>query len=235
MRDPVSPLSPLARHDLLTVTPGAWSRVLAGRPDLAGIPHLAGWAERGWPVIARRRGPGEDAGLVAAGLPLPPALGKRRIGLALDPGSVTPRPSLTLAEAGGAAPAAWHPTIAALVAHGAAHGCVPRVFGGLLWQALTGLPYLSDTSDLDLLWPVSLDRAFLAHASLDRAFLDGLARIAGPAPMRLDGEICLPDGFAVNWRELHAAGPDEAVLVKGLLRLELRPVAALRAALSPAA
>ncbi|KQP72923.1 phosphoribosyl-dephospho-CoA transferase [Methylobacterium sp. Leaf113] len=228
-------MSPLARHDLLTVTPGAWSRVLAGRPDLAEIPHLAGWAERGWPVIARRRGPGEDAGLVAAGLPLPPALGKRRIGLALDPGSVTPRPGLTLTEAGGAAPAAWHPTIAALVAHGAAHGCVPRVFGGLLWQALTGLPYLSDTSDLDLLWPDSLDRAFLAHASLDRAFLGGLARIAGPAPMRLDGEICLPDGFAVNWRELHAAGPDEAVLVKGLLRLELRPVAALRAALSPAA
>jgi phosphoribosyl-dephospho-CoA transferase len=99
------------------------------------------------------------------------------------------------------------------------------VFGGLLWQALTGLPYLSATSDLDLLWP----------GPVGPAFLDGLADLAAQAPMRLDGEICLADGFAVNWRELQAAGPGDTVLAKGLERLELRPVSALRTALTPAA
>ena len=214
-----------ARHDLLTVAPAAWGPLLAQRPDLDGIPHLADWAARGWPVIVRRRGPGEDGTLVPAGLPLPPSLGKRRIGLTLPPAALRPRPGLTLAEARAAAPAAWQPALDALLAHGAAHGRVPRVFGGLLWQALTGLPYLSATSDLDLLWP----------GPVGPAFLDGLADLAAQAPMRLDGEIGLADGFAVNWRELQAAGPGDTVLAKGLERLELLPVSALRAALTPAA
>jgi phosphoribosyl-dephospho-CoA transferase len=215
----------LARHDLLTVAPAAWDLLLAERPDLDGIPHLADWAARGWPVIVRRRVPGDDAGPIPAGLPLPPSFGKRRIGLALPPDAVQARPGLTLSEARAAAPAAWQPALDAVQAHGAAHGRVPHVFGGLLWQALTGLPYLSATSDLDLLWPGPVDAAFLA----------GLAGIAARAPMRLDGEIGLADGFAVNWRELHAAGPGDTVLAKGLERLELRPVPSLLAALPPAA
>ena len=215
----------LARHDLLTVAPAAWGALLAQRPDLDGIPHLADWAARGWPVIVRRRVPGDDAGPIPAGLPLPPSFGKRRIGLALRPDAVQARPGLTLSEARAAAPAAWHPTLDALLAHGAVHGRVARVFGGLLWQALTGLPYLSPASDLDLLWA----------GPVDPAFLDGLADIAMPAPMRLDGEIDLADGFAVNWRELHAAGPGDTVLAKGLERLELRPVPALVTAPLPAA
>jgi phosphoribosyl-dephospho-CoA transferase len=79
-----------ARHDLLTVAPAAWGPLLAQRPDLDGIPHLADWAARGWPVIVRRRGPGEDGTLVPAGLPLPPSLGKRRIGLTLPPAALRP-------------------------------------------------------------------------------------------------------------------------------------------------
>lgn len=216
----------LARHDLLTVVPAAWGPLLAQRPDLDGIPHLADWAARGWPVIVRRRVPGEDGALVPAGLPLPPSLGKRRIGFALPPAAVRPRSGLTLAEARAAAPATWQPTLDALLAHGAVHGRVPRVFGSLLWQALTGLPYLSASSDLDLLWPGPVGPAFLA----------GLADLAAQAPMGLDGEISLADGFAVNWRELQAAGPGDTILAKGLGRLELRPISALRGAvLTPAA
>jgi len=204
VRDPL-------RHDLLSVAPEAWRALLAARPDLDGIPHLADWAARGWPVIARRRLPGEDAACIPAGLPLPPALGKRRIGLLFERAALTPRPGLSLDEARDTAPAAWQPTLDALIAHGADRG--PRVFGALLWQALTGLPYLSATSDLDLLWP----------GPVPQAFLDGLARIAARAPMPIDGEIVLPDGFGLNWRELLAAGPDGTVLAKGLERLELRP------------
>ena len=42
------------------------------------------------------------------------------------------------------------------------------------------------------------------------------------APMRLDGEILLPDGGGVNWRELSAAAPGDSVLVKHRDRLALR-------------
>lgn len=202
----------LRRHDLLDVAPDAWAEILAARPDLDGVPHLAGWARAGRPVILRRRNLGEAPGTVPVGLPLPPADGKRRIGLLLPPDAVRVRAPLTLAAARSAAPSGWHPTIDALTALGAAHGLVPAVFGGLLWQALTGLAYLTDASDLDLLWPVP--------GALDPRLLVALAEIAAEAPMRLDGEIVLPDGAGVNWRELHAA--EGTVLAKGSERLEMR-------------
>jgi phosphoribosyl-dephospho-CoA transferase len=188
------------------VEPHAWAAALAARPDLAGAPHVADWARRGWPVILRRRNPGEAEGHVPAGLPLPPADGKRRIGLALPVRAVRPRPPVTLAQAITTAPAGWRPTLAALDALARHHRIAPRVFGSLLWQHLTGLAYLSDASDLDLLWPVA--------GPVDRRLLDALAALEAQAPMRLDGEITLPDGRGVNWRELHAAAPSDTVLVK---------------------
>ncbi len=204
------------RHGLLDVAPVAWAALLAARPDLDGVPHLAGWAEAGWPVILRRRNAGEPAGALPAGLPLPPADGKRRIGLLLPPDGARPRPAVTLPEARAAAPASWQPAIDALLALGAAHGLVPRVFGALLWQHLTGLTYLTASSDLDLLWPTA--------GPVDRSLLGGLAAIASAAPMRLDGEVILPDGAGVAWREWHGAEPGTTVLAKGMERLELRRV-----------
>ena len=59
--------------------------------------------------------------------------------------------------------------------------------------------------------------------------MEGIAAIEARAPMRLDGEILLPDGGGVNWRELHGAGPGGTVLVKHRDRLALREAAALLA------
>jgi len=208
------------RHDLLDVAPQAWATLLIGRPDLAGMPHVAAWAETGRPVILRRSHPGEE-GLVPVGLPLPPRDGKRRIGLALPPEAVRPRAPVALAATGSVCPEPWAATLAEVVALGAAHGLVPRPFGSLLWQSLTGLSYLSGTSDLDLLWPVA--------GAVPRGLLDGLAGIEARAPMRLDGEILLAGGGGVNWRELHAAAPGDTVLVKHRDRLVLRKAAAILA------
>ena len=202
----------IRRHDLFVVAPEAWDRLLAGRPDLDGVPHVATWARDGRPVIVRRRFPGEGDHL-PAGLPLPPADGKRRIGLAVPWADATPYPPVTLAAARPAAPPAWHPAVDAVLALAAGHGVVPQVFGGLLWQGLTGLAYLSTTSDLDLLWP----------APVTRRLLDGLAAIEADAPMRFDGEVVLPDGAGVNWRELRDAPPGGSVLAKGLDRVALVP------------
>ncbi|MCC0809395.1 malonate decarboxylase holo-[acyl-carrier-protein] synthase [Methylobacterium sp. W2] len=209
--------SGLARHDLLLIDPESWGRLLAGRLDLDGVPHLADWARRGWPVIVRRRDPGEPMDHIPAGLPLPPSAGKRRIGLAIPPAAASRHAPVPLERARMTAPEAWRPVVDGVMALGREYRLVPHVFGSLLWQALTGLPYLGPGSDLDLLWPVS--------GPVDPHFLQALARIEAGAPMRLDGEIVLPDGAGINWRELLDAPEGGTVLCKGRESLGLRPAA----------
>lgn len=172
-------------------------------PELADEPIIAGWARADRPLIVRRPACSDAAGMIPLGLPLPPSHGKRRIALVLAPGDIVasaPPPLLT--DAAAAAPAHWRETIAHLVR------LVPEThtFGSLAWQHLTGLPYLSDNSDLDLLWPLSSAR----HA---HTLPSDIAGIAAQAPMRLDGEIVGALG-GVQWRELTGADDDE-VVVKG--------------------
>lgn len=209
------------RHDLLDVEPAAWAAAVAARADLAGVPHVAGWVDDGRPVILRRSHPGEEAGLVPVGLPLPPRDGKRRIGLMLAPDAVRPRAPVLLSAARPACPPSWTAALEALIALGERHGLAPRPFGSLLWQSLTGLPYLSERSDLDLLWPVP--------GAIPPRLMEGIAAIEAWAPMRLDGEILLSDGGGVNWRELHGARLGGTVLVKHRDRLALRDAAAVLA------
>lgn len=209
-----------ARHDLVRVDPGAWAAWLGTRTDLAGLRHLGGWAAAGRPLVVRRRMPGEGTDLVPLGLPLPPEDGKRRIGLALPPAALTPSAPPNLADVAGHAPLLWQPTVEALVGIGRAHAVVPRPFGALLWQAVTGLAYLSPASDLDLLWP--------CRDAVPAGLLDAIRAVADAAPMRIDGEILLPNGAGLHWRELHAAPDGGSVLAKFPDGLALTPVANLR-------
>jgi phosphoribosyl-dephospho-CoA transferase len=209
-----------ARHDLVRAGPAAWVAWLDGRRDLSEQPHLRDWAALGRPLIVRRRVPGETHGAVPLGLPLPPADGKRRIGLALPEAALTCLRPVELPDVAGDAPPSWRPTIEALSRIGQAYGIVPRPFGSLLWQALTGLTYLSAASDLDLLWP--------CHDTVPAGLLAAISAVADSAPMRIDGEILLPDGSGLQWRELHEAPPGGSVLAKRLDTLALVPVDGLR-------
>jgi phosphoribosyl-dephospho-CoA transferase len=210
------PAAPLQRHTFVTVDEAAWSACLAQRPDLAVESLIADWVRRGFPLIVRRGVGGADDGLIALGLPLPPALGKRRIAVALPADAIcaATQPPL-LSDAAVVAPAPWQRSIAQLVALSPGIRC----FGSLAWQYLTGLSYLSAGSDLDLLWPLS--------AADIAVLLAGIAEIDATAPMRIDGEIITLAG-GVNWRELHE-GATEDVLVKGLDGVILRPRAAFLA------
>lgn len=204
------------RHSLVRVHARAWQAWLAAQSALQGEPVLRDWAARGWPLIARRALPGEAAG-VPLGLPLPPALGKRRIAVTLPADaieSVFSLPSLRDAMAG--APLSWQATLHHLVGVAEDFQVEVRVFGSLAWQALTGLAYLGANSDLDLLWTLPA-RARLAD------LLATLAMIEAHAPMRLDGEFVRADGAGVNWRELHAGAGEALVKTCGAARLE--PVA----------
>jgi phosphoribosyl-dephospho-CoA transferase len=190
--------APWRRHDLLHVAPPAWSAALAAFPPPGtAAPLLEGWADRGWPVIVRRRMAGEAAGAIPIGVPLPPAAGKCRIAMSL-PGSgvINGATPPLLQDVARAAPTPhWQHIVSALVRLGKRYGIRPLVFGSLMWQHQTGLPYLHPGSDLDVLWPVSSDCDIASLVS-------GVAEIEGNGTPHIDGEIVFPDGSAVNWREL---------------------------------
>jgi phosphoribosyl-dephospho-CoA transferase len=179
-------MADLARHTLVYLAPDAWAPLIA--PDEPAL--LRNWAADGRPAIARRI-LCDDGDAIALGVPLPPALGKRRVALRCAPDAVvrtTPPPLLR--DAAAAAPRAWQMTIAALLM------CDPkmRCFGSLAWQHLTGLDYLTDTSDIDLI----LECADPATADARAAKIES---IDAAAPMRIDAELVAPDGTAVQWRE----------------------------------
>jgi phosphoribosyl-dephospho-CoA transferase len=213
----------MRRHDLLRVDPEAWQAMLEQHPGLEAVPLVADWASRHWPVIVRRRMCSDVPGRIPAALPLPPRHGKQRIAFSLAAGAgIMKLPAMLLGEAAPVAPASWQPAIAALLRLGRSIGSAPRVFGALLWERATGLAYLSERSDLDLLWEIADDGAAAA-------LLAGLRQIDSESPVRLDGELELPNGAGVNWRELAQAVDDSRadVLMKSMDGVATRPIATL--------
>ena len=211
----LAPDAPLRRHDLVFVSRASWRALMRARQDLAAVPGVAGWVDRGWPLAVRRPDPGEMQGL-ALGLPLPPTAGKRRLAIVMQAGDIAARAApLKLADARAAAPPNWRPTLARLADLALRNHVDARVFGGLAWQALTGTAYLSKSSDLDLLVP-------LRPGCDPGPLVAELASIARSAPMRLDGELVRVDGAAVSWQELHTGAAE--VLVKTLAGVKLMTV-----------
>lgn len=181
----------------------AWAALMERHPELADHPIIADWVQAGRPLIVRRSACSDAAGMIPLGLPLPPSHGKRRIAVAVEASEIIElRPPPLLADTAATAPPAWQETIDRLLRLCPA----TRTFGSLAWQHLTGLSYLTDHSDLDLLWPL---RATERASTLP----SDIADIARQAPMRLDGEILGRTG-GVQWRELTGDDTGE-VLVKG--------------------
>ena len=208
-----------------------WPQVAATRPARPTLSEaqaalVARWGEAGWPVIVRRaaadEAPGGLPGGLPVGLPLPPSHGKARVALAVPAGVSWRRvDGVALADVRDVAPLAWRDAIDPIVSLGRSLALAPRVYGALLWQGVTGLTYLHDASDLDLLWPVA------DAAALD-PLLDGLTRIEAACSVRIDGEV-LTAGGGINWRELAAArrSGTEIVLTKSTDHVGFVPVASL--------
>jgi phosphoribosyl-dephospho-CoA transferase len=212
-----------ARHDWVHLGEG-WEGHLCAPLSAENSQEVESWRRRGLPLVVARRQPADSENDLRIGLALSD---KRRIGVHVAASSAVAHAGPpTLAAALASAPAGWRPLLGAVVRLGKALEVPICVFGSLAWQHLSGLRYLRPGSDVDLLFA---PRGWGAVEELLTALgsLDGFDSADGP---RLDGEILLPDGGAVAWREL-AARPSK-LLVKGPRDVTLRDRAAVAALFS---
>lgn len=218
------------RHTLVWLSGAGWRAAI----DTAQPGHraaLAQWAQRDWPVVLRRQDADVGADEICLGLPLPPDAvtgAKLRISLRIPVGHIArSAPTLELREAVAALAVSATP-VPASIRHARLTALCDdagtlrlRVFGSLAMQALTGLPYLSPSSDVDVLF----------HPSSQQQMRDGIALLARHAEhLPLDGELVFPGGAAVSWKEWHSARQAK-VLVKEFQSVRLAHTADLLAML----
>jgi phosphoribosyl-dephospho-CoA transferase len=203
-------LEGVMRHTLVWVRPEADWRAL--EPD--SWDRLSSWFGKGWPAVFARLQGDEPPGYWRLGVPLPPAEGKRRLGVTAPVSAMSRwRAPLPLCEVLAAAPGSWRQALEDLLIRAGTLGLQPHVYGSFAWQALTGLPYVTDRSDIDLAWqPCDCDEA--------NALMSLLKSWEAETGRRADGELLLTSGEGVCWREL-ASGASR-VLVKGTSTVALR-------------
>jgi phosphoribosyl-dephospho-CoA transferase len=211
-------MSAFLRHTRVWPTAAGRAAIASGSHDVTSRAALELWSARGWPLVVRRpeeEAPSDDA--IAAGLPLPPSLGRRRLRFrVLRDGVAAHAPSLTLDEVVARLRPTFSNALTPLARAAARERIVLRVFGSAGWEAETGLGYLRADSDLDLLAePTTRAELNSVLALLDRA--------QGRVAMRLDGEIVFPGGDAVAWREWAYGNSESRVLTKNVSRVALLP------------
>ena len=207
----------LARNQLVWLTDAAWAQLQTQPWDAEAQAVLAHWRAQQLPLVVCRQRTELAAQQLGVGLPAPLQWSRRRLALTVAVAQITasgPFPTLAKVVEASARSAPARALVAAL----AALGVNATVYGSHGWQELTGLAYVHASSDLDL--RVALPSLALAPPVLA---LLGAAQL----PQRLDGEVALPDGSAVAWRELQqfASGQVAQVLFKDRQRAWLaRPL-----------
>ena len=214
------------RHMLVWLETAGWDAALATtEPQHHAAFKL--WKAQDWPVIVRRTDADATPDQICLGLPLPPDEDtgeKVRIALCAHVGHISKAaPAIALAAALRSAEGPQRAHLAALEREAAAMRL--RVYGSMAMQALTDMPYLTPTSDVDILF----------HPTSRRQLEDGLAlMIRHAASLPLDGEIVFPGGAAVSWKEWRMALANPArVIVKELHAVRLASTASLLDLLEP--
>lgn len=201
----ISPGS-LQRHHLVWVDPACWQKHLVERLPAAHVPVVQEWFEQRRPAVVCRQEAAAAIGASRLGIPLSPQRGRARIALTLGRDAlcdVQAPPLLTRVILD--APPGWQAPLRHLAAAATALQLGLRVYGSLLWQHLTGEAYVTEYSDVDLL--------FAARDADQLQFtLALLLQWERESGLRADGELLLADGAGVAWRELLRA--DGMVLVK---------------------
>ncbi|ATB40938.1 phosphoribosyl-dephospho-CoA transferase [Cystobacter fuscus] len=195
---------PLTRHHWVRLDAG-WEHHLRSPLAPEAREQLLDWCGRGRPFVVARADAADTEEDVRLGLALPD---KRRIALHVGRAAVlSSRPPLALRDVWHTAPESWRSVLRHLSLLGETLGVPVGVFGSLAWEYLSGVRYVRPDSDVDLLFSptrwTDVERLLSALEATSRT----------PGGVRLDGEVLLPDGGAVAWREL--ASRPHRLLVKG--------------------
>lgn len=185
------------RHDLVWLDPYVDLEIYSDASDLGRFSR--NWVGQCRPfVVARQQKPSITGdGRITLGFTLPPPLTRQRVTLhAPREAAVRHSGPLGLAEVLPHAPV-WADLIQRILLFCVEAGATPCVYGSLSWQALTGHSYLTENSDLDVL--------FVCNEGTDMQRLLGALSGLGDTSPRLDGEILVPTGWAAAWREFEAA------------------------------
>lgn len=184
----------VTRHDLAWIerdSPTGCFQCVPG--DLEAI--VQDWVARGRPFVVTRRPPGLPPDYCALGLPLPLRLGKRRLALQITSSAIRRlgRPP-ALRQIVPAAPTRLQPALRDLDDLGRRQGVIFHTYGSFAWQFLTGEAYVTRDSDVDLLYRPRKQADLESAVAILAAWEDRWG-------IRADGEILLPDGDGMSWRE----------------------------------
>lgn len=184
----------LSRHKLAWLSDEGWQIACKDAPPDTRR-AISAWRHADWPTVVRRADADAGGDLACVGVALPPDSEgiKKRIPLRIPVAQVRKCISPLRIEAVLASvPPTWRRPLEALDADATVQGVSFMVYGSVALQSLTGLAYVTEKSDIDLLfYPVT-------HAQL-AAGLAVLSVHANQLP--LDGEIVFPSGQAVAWKE----------------------------------
>lgn len=195
------------RHSRVWLDAALDAAEIGNCPDARSVQAVLDWIRAGRPLIGRTRASSDQLDGMPLGLALPATAGLRvRIACCVPMTAVRRVASpLLLSEALPVLPMPMQAAGRELVKHAALMGMPLGVYGSAFWHHTAGDGYLHADSDLDLL-------AVPRDEPQARQWLVQLTRIEAHVPLRLDGEIRLPDGATINWREL--AGDASRLLVR---------------------
>lgn len=207
------------RHNRVWLSSSGWQRACAAASP-AHLSALQRWAANDWPLVVRRSESVLPADSLGLGLALPPDAQtgvKTRIPLKVALHEIAQHePPLAFSAVASAVPSAWQAAYTDLIHELDAAQLELRVYGSLALQAVTGLPYLTATSDIDVLFSPR------THAQLQQG-LQILQTYSQHLP--LDGEIVFASGRAVAWKEwANAANSSHKVMAKSMTTLNLMNV-----------
>lgn len=190
----------MRRHDLVWLDHAASQAAWRCAPEHAAATRE--WMARRLPLVVARRPqpapPGCDDWL-KLGFTLPGRGPRQRVCVDASPDCILRwRPPLALDEAIDRAPAAWQAELRRLLAAFHAAGLTPRIYGSLVTEIFCGEACLRPDSDVDLI----VDCRDTDDAAAALAVLRDGVRTNPGTRLRLDGELRLPSGWAVAWREL---------------------------------
>lgn len=193
-------MSTFNRHDLVWLKLDAVKHAEYVGPapiePVSALSLLHRWVLGDYPLIVARQADVPE-GFLRLGLAEPASWGKRRLSFLVNEQGVEkhqqgPLLALVLPQL----PQHWQLGGGELQSFLAKHSIAAHVYGSSAVQVLTGLPCITESSDLDVLFKPSS----WADAEKLCLFLHALQNQY--PEFKVDGEVLSPSGHAVQWREL---------------------------------